>query len=108
MMELEAKNDVHPICPHCSTELRILWMQMISGLLGKRYVYFCPHCRKVLGISHRTRADLIKDGLTVLLTQFLDNGGIQSILLCFPLNIVQLADQGQHRLDDHAAPGKGH
>jgi hypothetical protein len=56
----------------------------------------------------QTRADLIKDGLTVLLTQFLDNGGIESILLCFPLNIVQLADQGQHRLDDHAAPGKGH
>lgn len=24
------------------------------------------------------------------------------------LNIVQLADQGRHRLDDHAAPGKGH
>ena len=53
MMQLETKDDVQPICPHCSMELRILWMQMISGILGKRYVYFCPQCRKVLGVSHR-------------------------------------------------------
>jgi hypothetical protein len=28
-------------------------MQEISGVFGKRYVYFCPKCRKVLGVSHR-------------------------------------------------------
>ena len=52
MMQLEVE-DGQPICPHCSTELRILWMQMISGILGKRYMYFCPHRRKGLGVSHR-------------------------------------------------------
>jgi uncharacterized protein with PIN domain len=53
MMELETREDVQPICPHCSTELRILSMQRVRGILGKRYIYFCPHCRKVLGVSHR-------------------------------------------------------
>jgi hypothetical protein len=53
MVNLEMNEDVVPICPHCSTGLRTLWMQMLRGLLGKRYVYFCPNCHKVLGISHR-------------------------------------------------------
>jgi hypothetical protein len=53
MMQLESKKDVQPICPHCSTDLRALSMRMISGILGKRYVYFAPHSRKVLGVSHR-------------------------------------------------------
>ncbi len=53
MAYLETREDVQPICPHCSTALTTLWMQLLQGILGKRYVYFCPHCRKVLGISHR-------------------------------------------------------
>lgn len=53
MVQLESKEDVQPICPHCSTEQRTIWMQLIEGILGKRYVYFCSHCRKVPGISHR-------------------------------------------------------
>ncbi|UCC98906.1 MAG: hypothetical protein JSW66_03270 [Phycisphaerales bacterium] len=53
MLQLEAREDVQPICPHCSAELRTLWMQLLRGIFGKRHVYFCPHCRKVLGVSHR-------------------------------------------------------
>lgn len=53
MIELEEREDIAPICPHCSRELDAVWMRVIRSLLGKRYVYFCPSCRKVLGISHR-------------------------------------------------------
>lgn len=53
MVHLEMKEDVQPICPHCSTELRTLWMQILRGIMGKRYIYLCPKCRKVLGVSHR-------------------------------------------------------
>jgi hypothetical protein len=27
--------------------------RFLRGFLGRRYLYFCPHCRKVLGVSHR-------------------------------------------------------
>lgn len=53
MINLEPREDVQPICPHCSTELRTLWMHILRGILGKRYIYFCPNCKKVLGVSHR-------------------------------------------------------
>jgi len=36
-----------------SEELRAVWMRELKGVLGRRYVYFCPHCRKVLGLTHR-------------------------------------------------------
>ncbi|UCG33980.1 MAG: hypothetical protein JSU68_04950 [Phycisphaerales bacterium] len=50
---VEQRDDVQPVCPHCQNELRVVWQRGLSGMLGRRYVYFCPHCRKVLGISHR-------------------------------------------------------
>jgi uncharacterized protein with PIN domain len=53
MIQLERKDDVQPVCSHCQAELRTIWMQEIEGVLGRRYIYFCPQCRKVLGISHR-------------------------------------------------------
>ena len=52
-MKLENRDDVSPICPHCSEELDTISMQELRGFLGRRYVYFCPRCRKVLGVSHR-------------------------------------------------------
>ena len=52
-MKLVNQDDVTPICPHCSEELDTIWTQELRGFLGRRYVYFCPRCRKVLGISHR-------------------------------------------------------
>jgi uncharacterized protein with PIN domain len=53
MMPLERKEDVRPVCPHCEAELEKIWMRELESVLGKRYIYFCPHCRKVLGVSHR-------------------------------------------------------
>jgi uncharacterized protein with PIN domain len=53
MINLEPKEDVQPICPHCSSELLTVWMRELKSTFGRRYIYFCPHCRKVLGVSHR-------------------------------------------------------
>jgi hypothetical protein len=27
--------------------------QELSGMMGRRFIYFCCHCHKVLGVSHR-------------------------------------------------------
>ena len=53
MIRLEPKNDVTPLCPHCEVPLENVWFRELSGVLGRRYVYFCAACRKCLGISHR-------------------------------------------------------
>jgi hypothetical protein len=53
VIELEKKDDVTPICPHCSQKLSRMWFRQLSGFFGKRYIYMCSHCRKVLGVSHR-------------------------------------------------------
>jgi len=53
MIELQEKYDTLPICPHCKNELRIVSFQELRGILGKRFIYFCEHCRAVLGVSHR-------------------------------------------------------
>ena len=53
MIQLEERNDAAPICPHCEEPIREVWFQELSGTLGRRYVYFCSACRKVLGVSHR-------------------------------------------------------
>ena len=53
MVALEKKDDAAPVCPYCKMELAVLWFQELRGLLGRRYVYFCSHCRSCLGVSHR-------------------------------------------------------
>jgi len=53
MLKLTEQNEVEPICPHCSQELKELWFSEIQSTWGKRYVYFCTECRKILGVSHR-------------------------------------------------------
>ncbi len=53
MLPVEEKNDVTPVCPHCGKELAKVWCHELESLFGKRYIYFCPECRKVLGVSHR-------------------------------------------------------
>ena len=42
-----------PICPHCERDIHRISMQSIKSTLGVRFIYFCVHCRKVLGVSHR-------------------------------------------------------
>jgi len=53
MIELQEKDEVTPICPRCSQGLAEVWFKELKGFLGRRYVYFCPNCRKVLGVTHR-------------------------------------------------------
>lgn len=53
MIALKENTDATPVCPHCSEPVAEIWFRELSGFLGKRYVYFCALCRKVLGISHR-------------------------------------------------------
>ena len=53
MLHLVERDDVVPGCPHCEASLHTVWYRNLATTLGKRYVYFCPECRKVLGVSHR-------------------------------------------------------
>lgn len=53
MIELIERKDASPICPHCSAPVKQVFFQQLRSRLGRRYLYFCPTCRKVLGVSHR-------------------------------------------------------
>ena len=53
MLRVQETEDVFPICPHCSKELRSVSCHTLESLWGKRYVYFCPECRKILGVTQR-------------------------------------------------------
>ncbi len=53
MIELVENNTVTPLCPHCSEEINGMFFRELKGFFGRRYVYFCSQCRKVLGVSHR-------------------------------------------------------
>lgn len=45
---------VQPICPHCEQPIDRLGERRLSAsILSRRSIYFCPHCLKVLGVSHR-------------------------------------------------------
>ena len=52
-MQIEERNDVTPLCPHCDHGVVTIHYRCLSAFLGRRYVYFCPHCKKILGVSHR-------------------------------------------------------
>jgi hypothetical protein len=53
MIECTRREDVVPICPHCAQPIREVWHREVAAFFGKRYIYFCPNCVKVLSISHR-------------------------------------------------------
>lgn len=53
MIPCEERNDITPVCPHCQAPIVRVQCRMIGSVLGKRYIYFCPNCLKVLGVSHR-------------------------------------------------------
>lgn len=42
-----------PVCPFCEGEIHEFVAVQIPAVLGVRYAYCCPQCRKVLGVSHR-------------------------------------------------------
>jgi uncharacterized protein with PIN domain len=53
MMNVQERDDVIPLCPHCTAPLDEPWCRELASTFGRRYVYFCPECRKILGVSHR-------------------------------------------------------
>ena len=53
MIQIEERNDVTPLCPHCEEPVGTVHYRQLEGFLGRRYVYFCSRCSKVLGMSHR-------------------------------------------------------
>ena len=59
--ELERKDDVDPICPHCQAGVKTVWHQVIKGAFGKRHLYFCSQCRKVQGSAFATNGNVDKE-----------------------------------------------
>lgn len=53
MINLEINNSIEPVCPHCSEKLHTVYMRELRSVLGKRFMYFCHKCHKVLGVTHR-------------------------------------------------------
>ena len=52
-LQLIQRDDLTPVCPHCDKELESIFVKSKGlGLIeGKNTIYFCPHCRKVLGFG---------------------------------------------------------
>ena len=49
----EAPDGVHPLCPHCDQPIGGLYRRELDEGFGKAYVWFCNHCQRTLGMSHR-------------------------------------------------------
>jgi uncharacterized protein with PIN domain len=47
------REDLVPVCPHCESELPEIHAHKPRGSfgIGRGFVFFCPHCRKVLGFG---------------------------------------------------------
>lgn len=53
MIQAEYREDINPVCPHCNSPVNQIYIHKIKSFLGKRFLYFCSNCHKVLGFSHR-------------------------------------------------------
>ena len=47
---IEAADDEWPLCPSCHKELREIKFKK-RGWLTSSMIYWCPHCRALLGTS---------------------------------------------------------
>ena len=47
------REDLVPECPFCAADLHEVFVKTkgLGWLEGKNVLYFCPHCRKVLGFG---------------------------------------------------------
>lgn len=53
-LNLKQETEILPKCPHCERDIEtVYYNELTGGMFGKRYIYFCPSCRKTLGVSHR-------------------------------------------------------
>ncbi len=53
-LRLVRDESIEPICPHCEEKIEaVSYRRLYGGMWGKRYVYVCQSCHRVLAISHR-------------------------------------------------------
>lgn len=53
-LPVDEHTDFTPICPHCETGMdRLIARLLQASILSRRFVYACPNCFKVLGVTHR-------------------------------------------------------
>ena len=52
-MESVERNEVTPLCPYCEQGVSTIHHRSVKAFWGRRYVYFCPNCSRILGVSHR-------------------------------------------------------
>lgn len=47
------REDLVPVCPNCENKLPEIYARKPRGPfgIGRGFVFFCPHCGKVLGVS---------------------------------------------------------
>lgn len=47
------REDLVPVCPHCEAEVPEIYVRKPKGSfgIGRGFVFFCPHCRKVMGFG---------------------------------------------------------
>ena len=54
------REDLDPICPHCTQPITEVYYKAKGAgwfiLPPRNVVYFCPHCRKVLGMGQSKMA----------------------------------------------------
>ena len=53
------REDLDPICPHCGKALTEVYYKARGPgwfLFPSNAIYFCPHCRKVLGLGQSRMA----------------------------------------------------
>ncbi|NOZ78999.1 MAG: hypothetical protein GXP48_07455 [Acidobacteria bacterium] len=53
MIAIEERTNVAPICPHCDQPLDRVARTRLKDTFGKAYIWVCPHCQKVLGVTQR-------------------------------------------------------
>jgi glutaredoxin len=53
MIMFEQREQDKPVCPYCKREITVVCFREMKGDLGKRCLYFCPHCKAALGVSQR-------------------------------------------------------
>ena len=57
-MKVKKVDSIDPVCPFCEQPLPEVWRRDVDPklmALEHRYVYFCPHCRKVLGMGQQLK-----------------------------------------------------
>lgn len=47
------RDDITPVCPLCDEDVPEIYSQKSRGNfgMGRGFVFFCPHCRKVMGFG---------------------------------------------------------